>query len=184
MPDNSGQDASTAFDNSGIHKEGWFSQNVAPLIALATVIITFMMFWGFIQVAKNPLEEIKNLYSAQEKSAAFLLQNKNLDSASVEEKKRAEDEIRLLQDNVVNAKAALDAAKEQRSMVKDIILYILGVLSSTITTIFSYYFGSSKSSAKKDEALARKDSALARKDSALKKITDKGAAPASDNPTK
>ena len=32
-------------------------------------------------------------------------------------------------------------------------LYILGVLSSVLTTIFGYYFGSSKGSAAKDERM-------------------------------
>jgi hypothetical protein len=36
---------------------------------------------------------------------------------------------------------------------KDVILYILGVLSSICSQIISYYFGSSKSSATKDETI-------------------------------
>lgn len=37
---------------------------------------------------------------------------------------------------------------------KDIILYILGVLSATLTQIYSYYFGSSAGSASKSHTLA------------------------------
>ncbi len=37
---------------------------------------------------------------------------------------------------------------------KDIILYILGVLSAILTQIYSYYFGSSSGSVKKSESLA------------------------------
>ena len=37
---------------------------------------------------------------------------------------------------------------------KDIILYILGVLSATLTQIYSYYFGSSAGSAAKSHTLA------------------------------
>ncbi len=37
---------------------------------------------------------------------------------------------------------------------KDIILYILGVLSATLTQIYSYYFGSSAGSAAKSRTLA------------------------------
>lgn len=40
---------------------------------------------------------------------------------------------------------------------KDIIVYILGVLSAVVTQIFSYYFGSSKSSESKNQTI---DSAL------------------------
>ena len=46
-----------------------------------------------------------------------------------------------------------DAVKEQQSATKDFILYILGVLSSAVTTILGYYFGSSSSSAQKTEVL-------------------------------
>jgi hypothetical protein len=38
---------------------------------------------------------------------------------------------------------------------KEIILYILGVLSATLTQIYSYYFGSSAGSAAKSETLAK-----------------------------
>jgi hypothetical protein len=38
---------------------------------------------------------------------------------------------------------------------RDIVLYILGVLSATLTQIYSYYFGSSAGSAAKDATLAR-----------------------------
>lgn len=36
---------------------------------------------------------------------------------------------------------------------KDILIYILGVLSAAVTQILSYYFGSSQGSKDKDEAL-------------------------------
>ncbi len=39
---------------------------------------------------------------------------------------------------------------------KDIILYILGVLSATLTQIYSYYFGSSAGSAAKSHTIANK----------------------------
>lgn len=56
-------------------------------------------------------------------------------------------------DAVTNAKADLEVSKEQRETMKDVILYVLGVLSSAITTIFGYYFGSSKSSSEKNATL-------------------------------
>ena len=37
---------------------------------------------------------------------------------------------------------------------KDIVIYILGVLSGAVTQVLSYYFGSSKSSQAKDDTLA------------------------------
>lgn len=41
-----------------------------------------------------------------------------------------------------------------KSDSKDIILYILGVLSAVLTQIYSYYFGSSAGSAAKDKTVA------------------------------
>ncbi len=46
-------------------------------------------------------------------------------------------------------------------MRKDIVIYILGVLSTIVTQIFSYYFGSSQGSAEKSKTL---DTLLARED--------------------
>jgi predicted PurR-regulated permease PerM len=144
---------SVAMPNNSKEKESWLGRNISPTLALATVIITFLMFWGFIQVLKTPLQETGKLYSAQAKYDAALSKLQKIDSTRQEERLRANEEIRSLQENVAYAKAALDESKEQRGVIKDIILYILGVLSSTITTIFSYYFGSSRSSAKKDDTL-------------------------------
>lgn len=44
---------------------------------------------------------------------------------------------------------------EVRPEAKDILIYVLGVLSSAVTQILSYYFGSSQGSKDKSEALAR-----------------------------
>ncbi len=134
-------------------EDSWIGANVSPLLALVTVIMTFMMFWGFIQVMKTPVRETGKLYSAQDKYDTALSKLQKVDSTQIEERMRINEEIKVLQENVAYAKAALEESKEQRGVVKDIILYILGVLSSTITTIFSYYFGSSKSSAQKDDTL-------------------------------
>jgi hypothetical protein len=39
------------------------------------------------------------------------------------------------------------------SVAKEIMLYVLGVLSAILTQIFGYYFGSSRSSAEKTRAI-------------------------------
>ena len=63
------------------------------------------------------------------------------------------EDLRLYKNKVAYAKTALKEKQDQRTMVKDIMLYILGVLSSILTSIFSYYFGSSKSSSQKNDTL-------------------------------
>lgn len=66
---------------------------------------------------------------------------------------KAQDDLVLAQKVLDNARSVQDAVKEQQSATKDFILYILGVLSSAVTTILGYYFGSSSSSAQKTEVL-------------------------------
>ena len=63
------------------------------------------------------------------------------------------EDLRLYKNKVAYAKTALKEKQDQRTMVKDIMSYILGVLSSILTSIFSYYFGSSKSSSQKNDTL-------------------------------
>ena len=149
---NEGQSVSP-FQQHEEKSESWMGSNIAPLLALATVITTFLLFWGFIMVLKSPPQEKRNLYSAQKHYKEALFKFKTIDSTRTKERQEALQQIESLREDLDYAKAELDDSKEQRGVIKDIILYILGVLSSTITTIFSYYFGSSKSSAKKDDTL-------------------------------
>ncbi len=52
------------------------------------------------------------------------------------------------------AQKSLDEVREQHATQKEIMLYILGVLSAIATQIYSYYFGSSRGSAIKSETLS------------------------------
>lgn len=71
-------------------------KNVGPILAIGTVLLTFLMFWYFAWGSLDP-----------------------------------------------------------NSPKKDIIVYILGVLSTITTQIFSYYFGSSQGSSAKNDTVER-----------------------------
>lgn len=124
-------------------RESWLSQNIAPMLALVAVIGTFWMFQYFIKTASTPV-------SGNESAEISLLEQK---IKNAELKKRPDEEIQKFKDLLVNAKSNQEVSRAQRSMVKDFILYILGVLSSLITTIYGYYFGSSRGSASKDDTM-------------------------------
>jgi hypothetical protein len=135
--------------------EGWIARNIAPVLALLATVATFAMFGYFVHVARGPLKETHAYNEALmqlnlEKDIAL----KNI-AASAPASQIAADKANIENKtaNVGRAKLDLDDAKERLGMLKDFIIFILGVLSSTLTTIFGYYFGASKSGLKKDEAM-------------------------------
>lgn len=145
----------------------WFGTITRPLLALVTVLITFFMFGYFVQIASGPVQEIqglntaqRNFDSAQGEMDAANSSLQKADPSKIDEKKKLEDEAaakRKMRDEaraaLGNAKATLEVSREQRTTTKELILYILGVLSSALTTILGYYFGSSKSSADKNSTI-------------------------------
>ncbi len=135
------------------YNDTWLGKNTTPIIALSTVFLTFWMFWYFIHIANTPNKEVRNLYLAQQKYDTAVLNLQNANKNEPEKVITANKEVSNTFDVISSAKADLEESKEQRGMVKDFILYILGALSSILTSIFNYYFGSSKSSANKDDTL-------------------------------
>lgn len=123
----------------------WLADNVAPLLAMLAVMSTFALFVVFINIVRSPFDQAERI--------AFDVAQKNYESALANKDQSNEKKIEVLKEGATYAKAVLDGAKERHSTVKEIILYILGVLSSTITTIYGYYFGSSKSSSNKDATM-------------------------------
>ncbi len=138
--------------------ESWLAKNTGPMLAIGTVILTFFMFGYFVYVAKTPSRESVELRSALKSLADAEAAFNRISSSKAEKKEPGRmDEQRKERDRlklqVANAREAAEDAKERRAMVKDFVLYILGVLSSALTTIFGYYFGSSKGSSDKSTAL-------------------------------
>lgn len=135
--------------------ESWLGKDIKPILAVGTVILTFGMFYYFVNLACTQSKEsvqynctVKALTDVEARFAQ--LSSSKAEPAKQEEVRRMRDRLKI---QVTIAKEAADDAKERRGMVKDFILYILGVLSSALTTIFGYYFGSSKGSSEKTTAL-------------------------------
>lgn len=138
-----------------------------PVLALVTVLLTFGMFFYFVWVSSRPSVEINNLNAcmrdmavAQQQLDAVKNPIKNPEAkpgtANIAQQ-NSEDELRnkLAHSKILcdYAKATLDTVKERQATMKEIMLYVLGVLSSALTTILGYYFGSSKGSSEKNHAL-------------------------------
>lgn len=153
-----GSDPQPAPQDRTVTADSWLSRNIAPILALLTVLLTFCMFAFFIIITSLPGREIRSFLGLQRTlsearlgfSQASSAIGRTRDFAGLENKRR---EIDRLTSQLNVSRLAAEDAKERRDMVKDFIIYILGVLSSVVTTIFGYYFGSSKGSAVKSETL-------------------------------
>lgn len=130
----------------------------SPLLALLTVILIFALFIFFVNVVSTPRKETMEACALVTELTAAETRFKQLSTAKKADSdlttyaaaRSERDRLRKLTELV--GKSA-EEAKERRLMVKDIIMYILGVLSSALMTILGYYFGSSKGSAEKTTTL-------------------------------
>lgn len=132
--------------------DNWMGHNIASVLALLSVVLTFVMFAYFVQVSSQPSQEVASLKEAQV-SLSLAMRARDNTAEGSPERIKAQKEFELAQANFEAAKLVMQEIKDQKGVTKDFVLYILGVLSSTITTVFSYYFGSSRSSSKKDEMI-------------------------------
>lgn len=132
--------------------KGRFSQNIAPILAVIALVMSFGLFLYFVWQVNQPIDYLVKLQDLYAKLSLLRIElAKTQDPVLVEAFKR--EEATLL--GMIEAfKTGMELVKDQRGAMKDFILYILGVLSSIVTTIFGYYFGSSSSSARKDEIRA------------------------------
>jgi hypothetical protein len=144
-------------DESWRH-DTWLIRNTGPILAIGTVVLTFIMFAYFVCLTNKPSRESLELRCAATALADAESKFSQISSAKTgkiapvkrEEARKERDNLKI---QVSNARLAVDEAKERRGMMKDFVLYILGVLSSALTTIFGFYFGSSKGSSDKSKAL-------------------------------
>lgn len=138
-----------------------------PVLALVTVLLTFGMFFYFVSVSSTSSPEVKDLNACM-RDMALLQQQLDAVKSPIKNpeakagttnvaQKDPEDELKnkLAHSKILcdYAKSALDTVKERQATMKEIMLYVLGVLSSALTTILGYYFGSSKGSSEKNHAL-------------------------------
>jgi len=121
----------------------WYNKAITPFLAVLTVLLTFGAFARMIYVSDDPPPPSIELVQAK---------SKLLDV--VGEKDASTERIQAAKLLVEAAEKSANAAAAQKSTQKEIMLYILGVLSAIATQIYAYYFGSSKGSARKDETIA------------------------------
>lgn len=121
----------------------WYNKAITPFLAVLTVLLTFGAFARMTYVSDDPPPTSKEVVEARE----ILLK-------VVAEKDASIERIQAAKMLVEAADKAATAAVAQKSTQKEIMLYILGVLSAIATQIYAYYFGSSKGSARKDETIA------------------------------
>jgi hypothetical protein len=160
MPDNIEKKPKEEGDTgASARNESWLAKNTGPILAILTVLLTFLMFGYFVCLAnKSPKESVefrnaaKSLLDAEAKFAQVSSsKTERAVPGKLEGARKERDKLKI---QTGYAKEAADDAKERRTMVKDFVLYILGVLSSALTTIFGYYFGSSKGSSDKNTLIA------------------------------
>jgi flagellar basal body-associated protein FliL len=140
------------------NNDSWLAMNTRPLLAIITVLMTFYMFIYFVCMANKPTRESADLHKAQQQLRQVDTKFSNISSSKAERAVTGRlDEVRKERDRfrlkVSNAAEAAEDARDRRGIVKEFIMYILGVLSSALTTILAFYFGSSKGSSDKNLAL-------------------------------
>lgn len=138
--------------------EGWLARNTGPLLAIITVLMTFGMFAYFVSLANSPSKESANLRREQHalkqvESKFGEISSSKTERAVVGKLAEVRKERERSRMRVTHAMEEAEDARDRRGVMKEYIMYILGVLSSALTTILAYYFGSSKGSADKSTAL-------------------------------
>lgn len=112
-------------------------------------------------------EDVKDLRERAMQHAEFRIEQENKDRASARDRetKIATDDKAPLINKIVTPVLALGVVFlafalfgvllfiEVKPEAKDILIYVLGVLSAAVTQILSYYFGSSQGSKDKSELL-------------------------------
>jgi hypothetical protein len=137
-------------DLSNSEHAPWYNKAITSFLAVLTVGLVFFMFWKSVSITSTPaatgsLEQAKYRMDS-------LLTTKWPDSTKAIQ---AVTQLEMASRAKETAQQIVDLHKEQRSTQKEIILYILGVLSAVLTQVYSYYFGSSRGSARKDETISK-----------------------------
>ena len=158
MPEINPNPVVTPEKNLPSDNESWLTRNTGPFLAIITVLLTFYMFGYFVCLANSPSKESTDLRKAQHALTQAEAKFSDISSAKAESVTPGKkEEVRKERDRsrkrVITAMEVAEDARDRRGIVKEFIMYILGVLSSALTTILGFYFGSSKSSADKNNAL-------------------------------
>lgn len=124
-----------------------FTAQIPSVLAVLTLLACFAMFYYFIDLSSKSGAQLVEMKAAALEVSQLTQQMRQLPPEKTAQYAKAQDDLVLAQKVLDNARSVQDAVKEQQSATKDFILYILGVLSSAVTTILGYYFGSSSSCA-------------------------------------
>jgi hypothetical protein len=138
-----------------------FSKHIAPILALMALLLSFGLFIYFIYMMNQPITYLSDLKDRYQELNKIELEIQDLSASQAAGRDQLVEQAQVkLRQKQADLKAVITALsdgkeliREQRGAMKDFVLYILGVLSSLVTTIFGYYFGSSSSSSNKDKAL-------------------------------
>lgn len=120
----------------------WYNKAVTSFLAVITVALTFGAFARMTYLSDDPPAVANEIVLS-----ATDIQKLIKDNAT-------EATIQAALAAIQAKERVLEAERAQKSTQKEIMLYILGVLSAIATQIYAYYFGSSRGSAKKDETIA------------------------------
>ncbi|MGQ0708998.1 MAG: hypothetical protein ACT4NV_04535 [Rhodoferax sp.] len=120
----------------------WYNKAITSFLAVITVMLTFGAFTRMTILSDDPPAAYQPLMVAQARLDKLL------------EEKAPHDQLQAGMRAVESAEKAAMAATAQKATQKEIMLYILGVLSAIASQIYAYYFGSSRGSARKDETIA------------------------------
>jgi hypothetical protein len=119
----------------------WYNKAITPFLAIVTVLLTFGAFARMTMISDDP-PDVTRLAQAQVTLDRLLAA------------KAPVEQIQVAVRAVESAEKAATIAAAQKATQKEIMLYILGVLSAIATQIYAYYFGSSRGSSRKDETIA------------------------------
>lgn len=138
--------------------ESWLSVNIRPLLAVITVVFTFAVFVIFVWLSKTSAKELEAFLVPKQLAAEAAQKPTAAKKSKTDTKEPVKLETAGMAGGAPTQAGTLKdsmEARERLRMEKDFILYILGVLSAALTTVFGYYFGSSKGSAEKSAALTQ-----------------------------
>ena len=112
-----------------------FTAQIPSVLAVLTLLACFAMFYYFIDLSSKSGAQLVEMKAAALEVSQLTQQMRQLPPEKTAQYAKAQDDLVLAQKVLDNARSVQDAVKEQQSATKDFILYILGVLSSAVTTI-------------------------------------------------
>ena len=131
-------------------QSAWYNKSITSVLALLTVVLVFCMFCKSMMISYDPTTTASVQLATQRLDSLIATYKRDTTAKASDVALRIEPAVRSME----TAKQIVEMINAQKTSQKEIILYILGVLSALLTQIYSYYFGSSRGSSRKDETIA------------------------------